>query len=114
MLLKNLFISSLIISSVFLSINSLPVSAKNELKINQKNQSEIQKLLKNIQEKDPQKVISQKLKQLKLNKSDQNELISEQSDNFQIKFNLKDKKIQIKNKQKGDVWVGIPNSEQMD
>ena len=76
-----------------------------------RSQSEIQKVLKNIQEKDPQKPISQKLK---VNKNNENELISEQSDNFQIKFELQNKKINLKNKQKGDISVGIPNSEQMD
>ena len=100
--------SAIIISSFAIQT---PVFAKNEIKLNQKNQEEIQKVLKNIQEKDPQKLTSQ---ELKANKNDQNELISDQSENFQIKFELQNKKIQIENKNKGNLTIGIPNSEQMD
>ena len=82
--------SAIIISSFAIQT---PVFAKNEIKLNQKNQEEIQKVLKNIQEKDPQKLTSQ---ELKANKNDQNELISDQSENFQIKFSLKNKKVNKK------------------
>ena len=45
---------------------------------------------------------------------DENELISEQNDNLQIKFELQNKKIKVENKNKGNLTIGIPNSEQMD
>lgn len=86
-------------------------AATKDLKINKKNISELNKTLQNIRDKDPQKPISQKLEK---NSKDQNELNSNQSDNLQVKFSLRDKKVNLKNKNKGDLSIGIPNSESFD
>jgi hypothetical protein len=100
--------STIIITSFSFSTQ---VQAKNsQLKINQKSQK-FDKTLQNLNDKDLQKLTSQKLKSFKNN---ENELISEQSENFQIKMELQNKKIQIKNKQKGDISIGIPNSDSFD
>ncbi len=103
-----LLTSTIIITSFSFSAQ---VQAKNsQIKINQKSQK-FDKILQNLNDKDPQKVISQKLKTVKNN---ENELIFEQSENFQIKFDLQNKKIKVENKNKGNLTVGIPNSEQID
>ena len=99
--------------SLFVSFSTSISSqaATKELKINKGNTTGLKKTLQNLKDKDPQKVISQKLE---TNSKDKNELNSNQNDNLQIKFNLKGKKVDIKNKDKGDVSVGIPNSDSFD
>ena len=83
--------STIIITSFSFSAQ---VKAKNAVKINQ-NSQKFSKALANLKDKDPQKLISQKLK---VHKNNENELISEQSDNLQIKFELQNKKIKVENK----------------
>ena len=99
--------STIIITSLSFSTQ---VQAKYNLKINQ-NSQKFSQTLQNLKDKDPQKPTSQKLE---TNNKDKNELNSNQSDNLQIKFNLNEKKVNLKNKQKGDISVGIPNSDSFD
>ena len=78
--------------SLFVSFSTSISSqaATKELKINKGNTTGLKKTLQNLKDKDPQKVISQKLE---TNSKDKNELNSNQNDNLQIKFNLKGKKV---------------------
>lgn len=109
---KKILAPFLALSLLAIISSSIPTQvASRELRINQRNINEFNKTLQNLKDKDPQKAISQKLNK---NKSDQNELISQQSENLQVQFSLKNKKINLKNKDKGDTSVGLPNSEKFD
>jgi hypothetical protein len=61
------------------------------LKINKKSSKEVSELIKSVQDKDKQKPISKKLVK---NTNNSNELNSDQV-NLKIKFNLKDKKVNL-------------------
>ena len=106
-------LTPVLVLSFFMSIFVfIPTQASTrELRTNKRNKEETSKILRNLKEKDPQKVISQNLEK---NSKDNNELNSSQGDNLQVKFNLRDKKINLKNKDKGNISIGIPNSDKFD
>lgn len=108
-MLKNSFI---IFSLLVLTLSLVPANVfakeNGEVKIDQRNSGEIRKILNNIRDKDPQKPETKGL-----NKDNKNQLSSNQRD-LQIKFNLKNKKIKLQNKDKGDIQIGIPESQKMD
>lgn len=109
---KKILLAFTLTALIFLSLPLFALAkepAKN-LKINQKSTTNFSKTLQNLDRLDPQKPKSQKLTK---DKNNPNELISDQN-NLQIKFNLKDKKVKLQNKDKGDITIGIPNPDNFD
>jgi hypothetical protein len=106
-------LTPILVLSFFMSIfGFIPTQASTrELRTNKGNKEEASKILRNLKEKDPQKIISQKLEK---NSKDSNELNSNQANSLQVKFSLRDKRVNLKNKDKGDISVGIPNSDKFD
>ena len=103
-------LSFIILLSIALSLLNFNVLAsdKLDLQLNKKDSNELSQLLKNIQDKDKQKPISQKLVK---NINNSNELNSDQAD-LKIKFNLKDRKVNL-SKQNDDISISIPENSQI-
>lgn len=104
-----LFIAVLIFSVLFIPVSTF-ANNQPETKINRKPSKEISNIIEKTKKFDPQKPISQKLSK---NVKDNNELTSDQKD-LKIKFNLKNKKVKLENKDKGNITIGIPNQNQYD
>jgi Protein of unknown function (DUF2599) len=105
--------SATIIGATILSTGMFNVTAfsqSTDLKVDSKNVSEIIKIIDKVSEKDPQKPVSQKLEKNKNNKN----LVESKSENLDVDFDLKNKKINIKNKTKGITTIGVPTSKDID
>ena len=90
-----------------LSVDILAQTSK-ELRVNTKSKIELRKSLKQTLKNDPSKIESTKLKP-----SSKDNLVTENIEGFEVNFDLKAKKIKMKNKTKGDLSVGIPNSDKV-
>lgn len=97
-----------IFTSIFSSISAETKSA--EIKINLKDKKEITSLLDKVNKSDPTKPEKNKLNKDNLNK----ELFSSNQGHLNISFDLKNKKINLKNQKKGDTVIGIPNETEID
>lgn len=105
------FISLTLIGLVVMmgfSASSLTASAESELSLDNPVLDEINTTLKRVKDKDPNKVISEKL-----TRNNKNSFTSEQK-TLNIDFDLKGKKVKIMNKTKGETVISVPNIAGLD
>ena len=107
-LVSCLFAFIVIFSTVFSPITT---QAKSEdVKVNKKDKKELTVVLDRVTKSDPIKPEKAKIKQDSLNK----EFFKSNQGNLNIDFDLKTKKINLKNQVKGDTIIGIPNTAEID
>jgi Protein of unknown function (DUF2599) len=105
---------SVVLTTTVLTISSfsaLNTQAKdNEIQIDKKDKNEISKIIKNIEDKDPLKPEKSNIAKSvdKIDNFDSNQ------GNLNINFDIKTKKIKVKNKLKGETVIGIPSSNEID
>lgn len=106
--LSYIFAFIVIFTTIFSSITTQAKS--EEIKVNKRGKKELSSTIDKITKVDPIKPEKSKLDQDSANK----EIFKSNQGNLNIDFDLKTKKINLKNQVKGDTVINIPNANEVD